>query len=185
MPGQTTTRAVVRWPRYSRLAVLLERAAREQRSTFYFLPSSVCTSVHLRHYSSSSCPFYSRKTYTWLQLWYQKPKFQAPGTTFSNFSDEVRPAWNHIFQVQRRGPPRRRRKESAVALAHSPECTKDLMSALPNVGSFGTFGARAENETSSGKKGGRRGSGVFVVWSFFFCGCVCFVCCATQVHKRC
>ena len=36
---------------------------------------------------TSSRSFYSRKKYTWLQ--YKKPLIQAPGITFSNFSDEV------------------------------------------------------------------------------------------------
>ena len=34
--------------------------------------------------------------------------------------------------------------KSAVALAHSRECTKELISGLPNFGSMETFGARAE-----------------------------------------
>ena len=34
--------------------------------------------------------------------------------------------------------------ETAVALAHSRECTKELISALPNIGLMGKFGARAE-----------------------------------------
>ena len=42
--------------------------------------------------------------------------------------------------------------KSAVALAHSRECTKELISGLPNFGSMETFGARQKNEMSSGKK---------------------------------
>ena len=36
---------------------------------------------------TSSCSLYNRKKYAWLQY---KPQIQAPGTTFSIFSDEVR-----------------------------------------------------------------------------------------------
>ena len=38
--------------------------------------------------STSSCCFHSSKKYAWLQ--YKKPQIEAPGTTFSIFSDEVR-----------------------------------------------------------------------------------------------
>ena len=42
--------------------------------------------------------------------------------------------------------------KSAVALAHSRECTKELISGLPNFGSMETFGARAEKRNVLGKK---------------------------------
>ena len=56
--------------------------------------------------------------------------------------------------------------ECAVALAHSRECIKELISALPNFGSMGAFGARAEKRNVLRKNNaGRRGSSVFVVGS--------------------
>ena len=44
-------------------------------------------------------------------------------------------------------------KETAVALPHSRECTKEPISALPNYGSKEKFGARAEliTECPTGK----------------------------------
>ena len=75
---------------------------------------------------TSSCSFYSSsKKYTWLD--YKKPQIQAPGTTFSNFSDEFG------MEVT----------ETAVALPYSRECTKEPISALPNYALKEKFGARA------------------------------------------
>ena len=73
---------VVRWPRYCTLAAFSERAAREQRSQF---STSACTSEN--KYSSSSCVPPSRTV--------RETEIQAPGTTFPNFSDEVRPEGGH------------------------------------------------------------------------------------------
>ena len=42
--------------------------------------------------------------------------------------------------------------KSVVALAHYGECTKELISGLPNFGSTETFGARAEKRTVLAKK---------------------------------
>ena len=42
--------------------------------------------------------------------------------------------------------------KSAVALAHSWECTKELIPGLPNFGSVGTFGAKAEKRNVLRKK---------------------------------
>ena len=42
--------------------------------------------------------------------------------------------------------------KSAVDLAHSRECTKELISGLPIFGSMETFGARAEERNVLGKK---------------------------------
>ena len=52
-------------------------------------------------------------------------------------------AWNHIFNFQRRGPPRRRaRKLLSRCCTHGT--AKEPISALPDYGSKGKFGARAE-----------------------------------------
>ena len=56
--------------------------------------------------------------------------------------------------------------KSAVALAHSRECTKELISGLPNFGSMETFGARHKNEMSPGKK--RRQTCFYLLRDFFF-----------------
>ena len=62
----------------------------------------------------------------------------------------------------------------AVALAHSRECTMELIPGLPNFNSMETFGARAEKRNVLGKNGGRRASIGFDVGTFgnisFFCG---------------
>ena len=61
---------------------------------------------------------------------------------------------------------------SVVALAHSRECIKELISGLPKFGSMEKFGARAEKTTCPQEKnGGKRASIGFVVGIFFvFCG---------------
>ena len=58
---------------------------------------------------------------------YKKPKIQAPGTTFSNFSDEVRPDGRH--------------GELSLWHTRTRECTTELISALPKFGSKETVGA--------------------------------------------
>ena len=77
------------------------------------------------------------ETNTWPQ--HKIPKIQAPGDTFSTFSDKVRPEGEH--------------EKCCRFLVHWRECTKELiLSGLPNLGSMETFGARHKNETSTGKK---------------------------------
>ena len=67
--------------------------------------------------------------------------------------------------------------ESAVALTHPRECTQELISALLNFASMGTFGAiEQKDEMSSGKRTVADVvpvsllSGVLAVSVFFFCG---------------
>ena len=52
--------------------------------------------------------------------------------------------WNHIFNFQRRGPPRRRARKLVSLLPHSRECTKEPISALPNNGSKKKLGAKEQ-----------------------------------------
>ena len=70
---------------------------------------------------------------------YEKLKIQAPGTTFSNLSDEVRPEGGH---------------GKCFRFGHSRKCTMELTSALPKFGWMGTFGAIIEqkNEKTSQKR---------------------------------
>ena len=76
------------------------RAAEEQRCTFYTADAAeLCMSYETNHkivkkkkrgtdeYVRNKYEFYSSKTYTWLQ--YNKRQIHVPGTTFSNFGDEV------------------------------------------------------------------------------------------------
>ena len=49
-----------------------------------------------------------------------------------------------IFQFSATRSASKEATESAVALAHSRECTKELILALLNYNSMGKFGARAE-----------------------------------------
>ena len=55
----------------------------------------------------------------------------------------------------------------AAGSLHSPECIKELISAQRNVGSKGASGARAGNPQATKLNGGRHGSSVFVVGTFF------------------
>ena len=87
--------------------------------------------------------FRQQKKSTWLR--YKKPNIQAPGTTFSKFSDEVRPEGEHE-KCRRFGTLTER------------ECAKELISGLPNFGSMEVFGAKAEKRNVLGKNGGRRAS---------------------------
>ena len=76
-------------------AVFLDRAAEEQ-STFYTDCWCYRATYELPNdnwYHTSSCSLYSSKKCTWLQ--YKKRQIQAPGTTFSTFSDEVRLEGGH------------------------------------------------------------------------------------------
>ena len=69
-------------------------------------------------------------------------------------------------------------KKRAVASAHSRECTKELISGLPNFGEMETFVAGAEKQKVFWKRNGsRRASIVFVVGTFF-----CFL---WAVQRRC
>ena len=82
----------------------------------------------------------------------------------------------HFQTSETRSAPKEDTK-NAVALARSRECTKELISGLPNFGSMESLGARAEKRKVLRKKnGGRRASIVFVVGTF-----LCFVVSATQV----
>ena len=57
--------------------------------------------------------------------------------------------------------------KSVVALAHSRECTKQLITGLPNFIPKGTVELEQTNEMSPEKNGGRRASIDFVVGAFF------------------
>ena len=116
------------------------RAAEEQRCTFYTADAAeLCMSYVTNHkivkkkkrgtdeYVRNKYEFYSSKTYTWLQ--YNKRQIHVPGTTFSNFGDEV--WWKEVPATD-------------VASPHSRACTKGPISSLRNIGLTEKFGARAE-----------------------------------------
>ena len=78
--------------------VFLDRAAQEQRSTFYTGCCCRATYELANHFlklvrRTSSCSFYSSKEYTWLQ--YKKSQNQVPRTAFSTFDNEVRLEGGH------------------------------------------------------------------------------------------
>ena len=68
--------------------------------------------------------------------------------------------------------------KSAVALAHSQECTKELISGLPNFGSMETFGPRAEKRNVLGEKTAADVLPLSLLSGLF----LCFVGSATQVY---
>ena len=100
------------------------------------------------------------KTNTYLAT-VQETEIQAPGITFSNFSDEVRPEGEN------------EKKGSAVALAHT-HGSAPRNSYLPCqiLARLKRSELEQTNEMSSKENGGRRdSSSVFVVGTFFvFCG---------------
>ena len=73
--------------------VFLDGAAEEQRSTVYTVAAELWMNYEVKKIwydesvRTSSWSFYSSEKYTWPQ--YKKRRIQAPGTTFSNFSDKV------------------------------------------------------------------------------------------------
>ena len=72
---------------------------------------------------------------TWLR--YRKQQIQVPETTFQ--ISATRSGWKEVT-------------ETAVALSHSRECTKESISALPNYSPKKKFGGRAEiTEHPAGK----------------------------------
>ena len=92
----------------------------------------------------------------------KKPPFQAPGTTFSFFGDEVRLEGRHAA----------REKLSIRTLGSAPRSSYP-----PNYGSMGKFGATAElQNVLQGKRQGRGSSCRFVTINV-----ICFVDNATQV----
>ena len=96
LPMPALTRGTC-WPCYCSsydYSVFLGRAAEEQRSTFCTADATeLCMSYVTNHMKIKNTyvhiyeyMFYSKK-YTWLQ--YKKRQIQTPGTTFSNFGNEV------------------------------------------------------------------------------------------------
>ena len=111
---------VVRAGSYS---VFLDRAAEEQRSTFY-ADCCCCRATHELPNHLVRAPSRSTAVKKCLTTEYKKRRIQAPGTTFSTFSDEVRLEGGHGSFCQ---------------------VPKKTISALPNYGSKRKFGARAES----------------------------------------
>ena len=122
-------------------------------------------------YSSSSfCVPPARSTAeknTWLQ--YEKPKIQAPGTTFSNFSHEVRPEGGH---------------GKCCRFVTLTGVHQGAHTTLPKIGLMETF--RAKSEKRKCPREIERGQ------TWFQCLCcrdlfLCFVASTTQVllHGRC
>ena len=68
--------------------------------------------------------------------------------------------------------------KSDIALTHSRKCTKELISALPNLGSMETLGARADKRNFLGEKKRRQTCFQCLCCRYFF---VCFVGSVTQV----
>ena len=99
---------------------------------------------------SCSSYYYSEKNYLSTA---QETDIQAPGTTFLNFSYQVRPEEGH---------------ESDVALAHPLACTKELMSGLPFFGSMATFGARRAEKRNVLRKQQRQTGFHCLRYRFFF-----------------
>ena len=82
-------------------------------------------------------------------------------------------AWNHISNLQRQGPPRRRtRKVLSLWHTHGSAPRSSYISGLPFFCSMETFGARQKNEMSSEKqnKGDVLPLTLLSGLSFVFCG---------------
>ena len=75
-----------------------------------------------------------QEKYTWLQN--QKRRFQAHGTTLSNFGDD---------DVRVEGA-----QGKLGSICHSCECTKEPVSALPNHGSMAKTRANTTTECPTG-----------------------------------
>ena len=163
MPALTPT---TRWPWYcssycvlGKTATALERAAKEQRSKVYtlLLQSFVWAIRSLKKNGTTSTAVKNI-------LGFVNIKDDTRNHKFKRLEPQC-----HISATRSRW---KETSESAVALPHSRECAKELISALPNYGSKEKFGARAELlNVLQEKNMSRCGSNCQVDrLRFFFCG---------------
>ena len=148
MPALTPT---TRWPWYcssycvlGKTATALERAAKEQRSTVYtlLLQSFVWAIRSLKKNGTTSTAVKNI-------LGFVNIKDDTRNHKFKRLEPQC-----HISATRSRW---KETSESAVALPHSRECTKEPISPLPNNGSMENFGAKLRNVLQE-KLRGRGGS---------------------------